>query len=271
MMGEEQQAVDQLAILWASVSALCRPFDERHWKAPTDCPGWSVQDQLSHLVGTERLLAGKPETSHRAPEREYVHNAIGRIAENHADERRVRSGAEVLHEFDEITSERLFHLRRATADDFAQPTVTPTGPGTVADFLRLRVMDTWVHEQDIRRAVAIPGHRDGPAAEYAIDFLLQGVPMVVGKRAAAPAGSSVRLMLRGPVWRDRTVAMAERASWVDETPATPTVTITLDSDAYLVAAAGRRPGQSLLDAGLVEFAGDSALGERVVTGLNVMI
>ena len=46
----------------------------------------------------------------------------------------------------------------AEADDeyFDQPMQTPTGPGTMTDFLATRILDCWVHEQDMRRALDLP-------------------------------------------------------------------------------------------------------------------
>ena len=38
-------------------------------------------------------------------------------------------------------------------------------PADMAMFLQLRVLDNWLHEQDIRRALGMPGHLGGPAAE----------------------------------------------------------------------------------------------------------
>ena len=70
-------------------------------------------------------------------------------------------------------------------------TTTPAGPGTVADLLTLRVMHSWSHEQDIRRAVGRPGHTEGPAVEAAVAYFSRFLPYLVGKRAAAPDGAKV--------------------------------------------------------------------------------
>ena len=54
-----------------AITALCEPLTENQWKQPTDCPGWSVQDNISHLVGIFLKLLGKDATTHKAPERVY--------------------------------------------------------------------------------------------------------------------------------------------------------------------------------------------------------
>ena len=48
--------IDKLEAIWRSVSALGAQLDEAQWKLPTDLAGWTVQDNLAHLIGTERRL-----------------------------------------------------------------------------------------------------------------------------------------------------------------------------------------------------------------------
>lgn len=78
----------------------------------------------------------------------------------------------------------------------------PTGPGTLGDFLGIRILDCWVHEQDMRRATGIAGNEGGPAAEHTIDRLTRTLPIVVGKRAATPEGASVVFVITGSVQRN---------------------------------------------------------------------
>jgi len=51
-----QQVVDLMERVWRSIDSLCSPLTEAQWKTSTDCPGWSVQDQVSHLVGAESQI-----------------------------------------------------------------------------------------------------------------------------------------------------------------------------------------------------------------------
>jgi uncharacterized protein (TIGR03083 family) len=54
------ETIDKLETIWRSVSALGAELDESDWRLPTDLPGWTVQDNLAHLIGTERMLQGLP-------------------------------------------------------------------------------------------------------------------------------------------------------------------------------------------------------------------
>ena len=46
--------INTLAECFGSLSDLGAMFSEAEWKTSTDLPGWSVQDNLSHLIGIER-------------------------------------------------------------------------------------------------------------------------------------------------------------------------------------------------------------------------
>lgn len=264
------ETIDKLEAIWHSVSALGAGLDERQWKLPTDLAGWSVQDNLAHLIGTERMLQGLPAAAMPTEVGEHVKNPIGQFNEAEVEARRSCSGSEVLAEWDELVALRLTTLR--TGDDayFAREMSTPTGPGTMVDFLHIRVLDCWLHEQDMRRAVDSPGHLSGPAAEHTIDRLLRTIPIVVGKRAATPEGGAVVIDITGDVSRHLVCEVTGgRAAIVATATLEPLATITLDAEAFIVMATGRRTATSIADR--IDLAGDQLLGQRVVDNLNMMI
>ena len=264
------QQIDTLEATFLSLSNLGRQLSEDQWKLPTDCPGWSVQDNLSHLIGVEFTLSGGEHTSHKSPKFDYIKNAIGEHNENEIDVRRSQSGAQVLEEWNSVSSNRITQLR--TADDayFETPMMLPTGPGTLGDFLNIRILDCWVHEQDMRRATGIAGNEGGPAAEHTIDRLIRTLPIVVGKRAATPEGASVVVVLTGSVQRNIPLTVISgRATIVTAPPAEVLCTVQLDSNAFTALATGRQTADQL--ANRLQISGDNDLGQRVVTQLNMMI
>ncbi len=262
--------IDKLADTWRATSELGATLTEEQWKTPTDLPGWTVQDNLSHLVAIERVLQGLPATEHRAADLSVVRNPIGEVNEHEVDARRGRTGAEVLAEWDEIVALRLQTLRQADEASFEQPAMTPTGPGTVADFLHIRVLDCWSHDQDMRRALGLVGNNDTPAAAHTIDRLTRTLGIVVGKRAGTPDGQAVVVELTGPVERRLVFEMRDgRAQGVDQPTAPPVATVRLDSDTFATLALGRRSADTLIDR--IDLEGDTALGRRIVDQLNMMI
>jgi uncharacterized protein (TIGR03083 family) len=262
--------IDNLEAIWRSVSALGAQLDEMQWKLPTDLAGWTVQDNLAHLIGTERRLQGLPAAPMPEAMGDHVKNPIGQFNEAEVESRRGQSGAAVLAEWNELVRVRLDTLRNGDEEYFAQPMATPTGPGTMVDFLHIRVLDCWIHEQDMRRAVEMAGHLSGAPAEHTVDRLIRTIPIVVGKRAATPEGRAVVMDLVGGVERHIVCEVNDgRAAIVDAAALDPLSTITLDSEVFVVLATGRRSAPAVADR--IDISGDVDLGQRVVDNLNMMI
>ena len=56
----KDRTVAALGEVWASLSDLLGELSDEEWSLPTPLPGWNVQDNVSHIVGTEAMLAGEP-------------------------------------------------------------------------------------------------------------------------------------------------------------------------------------------------------------------
>jgi len=264
--------VDMLEQVWGSMADLGASLDESQWKTPTECPGWTVQDNLVHITALERFILGDPLPTEDVPDDlPHVKNDAGRANERWIESRRSWSGADALGEFRAVTSERIEQLRALDDDGFTARSWTPMGEGTVADLLGFRIFDSWVHEQDMRNAVDCPGDLDSAAAEHSVDMMLGVLPYTVGKKVGAPDGSTVVLVLTGPF--DRTAAVVTtdgRARPLDSVPDAPTVTVRLPADAYARLACGRTEPEAALTAGGVVIEGDAELGGALVRQLNYM-
>ena len=268
----DQQLVDMMEAVWGSIDNLCQGFSEEQWKTPTDCPAWSVQDQISHIVGSESRILGRPAPEHTPAETGHIRNEIGARNEEQVDWRRSRTGAQVLDEFRQLTSERMTALRAMTPEDFAAETETPIGPGTVADFLRIRIFDAWVHEQDIRRAVDQPGHMEGPVARHSIDRCALAMPYVVARRASAPDGATAVFRVIGEAGQTISIGVQERrGSRLDREPDFPTVTLIIHAETFACLGCGRWDPEDALAQGKVTIEGDGSLGEAIVRGMNFMV
>lgn len=262
--------IDTLVGCWHSLSDLGAGLSEAQWKTATDLPGWSVQDNLSHLVGIERTLQGLPATTHRVETPAYVRNPIGEMNEHEVDSRRSLAGAAVLAEWDELVALREAALRAGDDAYFDVPMMMPTGPGTLGDFMHIRVLDCWLHEQDMRRAAGVPGGLDSAAAAHTVDRLIRTVPIVVGKRAATPEGQAVVIDLHSGVDRHIVCEVRDgRAALVDQPSGEPRTTISLSTEAFVVLAAGRRTLDQLSEG--VAITGDVPHGQLVLSQFNMMI
>lgn len=265
----------QLNEVWDALADVGASIDDREWAAATPCPGWPVSAQYAHVIGTESMLLGRPnpevEPAGEAPG--HVRNQIGGFNEVWVTALAARSRPEVLEQLAEVIGARKQALAGMTEEDFAASSWTPVGQADYRRFMQIRVFDCWVHEQDVRDAVGRPGHEDGPVAEQSIDEIVRAAGFVVGKKAGAPTGSSIRFELNGPVHRRIDVDVTDRARVVESLAGDPTVAIALSSSAYARLSCGRIPPADVLAGALggVHFGGDEDLGRRVVENLAFTI
>jgi len=269
-MSAVHDSVENLGRIWASIEALCSPLTEEQWKQSTALPGWSVQDNLSHLVDYESRALGRPGPDHTPADLGHARNAIGQSNEVGVDYRRPWKGEQVLAEFRDVTAARLVQLRSFTDGDLARPVDTPAGPGTVADMLTLRVMDSWTHEQDIRTALQRPGHLEGPAVDQALAYFTGFLPYVVGKRVGAPDGTRAVVDISGrqPIAID---VVDRRARRSDTLPAEPDATVRTDVATFAALVTGRVQRSEAGVDDRIEIIGDEELGRAIVDNLNVMV
>ena len=57
-VGQRNRAA--LAETWGALAEVCHELSDTEWALPTECPGWDVKDQLSHLIGIEQAIMGEP-------------------------------------------------------------------------------------------------------------------------------------------------------------------------------------------------------------------
>jgi uncharacterized protein (TIGR03083 family) len=266
----DRALVDAMADVWSSIGELGDSLDAAEWKTETECPGWSVQDNVAHIVGIESVILGRPSPDHTAPDAPHVRNDVARANEVWVDWYRSRSGPEVLAEFRSVTGERMALLRAADAD-FDAEAWTPIGPGTVRDMLPFRIFDSFVHEQDMRRALARPGGWDGPAAVIGLDRIAAVMPMIVGKRVSPPEGALVEIAVTGPAARVVAIQIENgRARLTDSGTGEPIMRLELDGDSFVRLGTGRGDPDAILAAPDVEISGDQAMGETLARSMNFM-
>ena len=262
---ELQRAHEDLYDSYEDLAAGLGPDD---WDRETGCPGWTVRDVLAHVVGVEAVLSGDPEPDHEPPgELPHVRNDFGLYMEVHVDARR-RVGTDGL-----VAELRDVFRRRRTAvaaiEEEGQEIGAVMGAtAPAARVLSIRVLDLWMHEQDLRRVLDRPGHRGGPAADVSLRRLEKGLASELPGRLSGTSGVVV-LQVAGD--EERTLALdlaldlatGERLA---DVPAEPTVTVHLDLDGFVSLAGGRADAPTVAD---LAIDGDHELGERVVAAMAI--
>jgi uncharacterized protein (TIGR03083 family) len=259
--------------VWRDIAELGAGLTADQWRAPTECPGWTVFDNVAHMIGTERMLAGEQPAAGgdaAALDAPHVKNDIGKANETWIASYRGWDGAKLLDEFRAVTARRLDTLRAMTTAEWDAEGFTPEGPGPYRQFMAIRVFDCWYHDQDIREAIDRPGYLEGPVADLSLARIpAKGLGYVVGKKAGAPAGSVVVFVVEGApeIVAAISVPPEGRAVLLDDAPADATVRITTDRRTFARLAGGRWTGAEARARGVVRVDGDSTLGDRVVDNM----
>jgi uncharacterized protein (TIGR03083 family) len=270
----EHTVVDALAGVWSSLQQLGAGLDETQWKLATDCPGWTVQDNLAHIVGIESVIMGRPEPDVELPDLPHVKNDLGRSNEIWVESFRSRSGAQVLAAFGEVAELRLAELRSLSHEGWSAPSWTPTGPGTLRDLIPFRVLDSWIHELDMRRAIGSPADMESAPAQLALGRLRGILGMIVGARLRPPDGTRVAFVIEGPGGFAEAYAMHDgRAAALEPVPDPVAehvdATLHMDADTFVRLVGGR--GELDEVAPSVRLVGDSNLGRRVIEHMKVLM
>ncbi len=245
----------------------------------TERPGWTVKDQISHIVGIESWLDGAEPPEVELPDLPHVQNEVAEFAELFVQERRSLEGSDVVGELEDVLVSRMSTLRDSALTK-GSVLRGVFGPANAVEALTLRVIDIWVHEQDIRAAIGRPGNLDCPSAAALVSAIIHALPRIVARDAAIPVGEAVLLDITGPVVGRagvRVVEDEEGRPWGEalftgdrheagaEKPG-GTTSITLSTDALTRRAAGRRGVDELI----YTVHGDEDVARRVLEHLVII-
>ena len=261
--------VDAWATSVDATVALLRSLSDADWDRPTDLAGWDVRAVAAHLAHLESELAGNEQEQVQVPELEHIVSPMGYYTEMGPIARREWPAARIVDELESAAASRLAELRAdPPVDGSGAPPRTPGGIGWDWNtLLSNRVVDVWMHQQDVRRAVGRPGGMDSRGAEHTVSVFARAFGYTVGKRVAPPAGTSVVLDVTGlrPVHLAVEVGADGRAVPSSVTAETADVALTMDLETYVVLAGGRRAAADLD----VSLAGNEELGRRVLAAMAV--
>ncbi|HEX4433316.1 MAG TPA: maleylpyruvate isomerase family mycothiol-dependent enzyme [Acidimicrobiales bacterium] len=257
---------------WEGLAEVCFELSENEWALPTECPGWDVKDQLSHLIGIERAIMGDPVPEWDQPMGAHVKNDFAAANERFVAVRRALSGPAVRAEFVEVTTLRLAQLDALSAAGWAEVGWSPIGEVPRAQFMTVRVYDSWVHEQDVRLALDRPGGSGNLASAIALDRVQGAMPFVVGKKAGCAEGTAIRFDVAGPGADARifTIAVEGGRARPVADDVTPTATLSLSGVDFMRLGCGRATAAQVDAAGGLALAGDALVGQSVLGAMNFM-
>ncbi|MFD5803994.1 maleylpyruvate isomerase family mycothiol-dependent enzyme [Streptomyces sp. NPDC049936] len=253
-----------------AISELVQPLAEAEWNRRTPCPGWSVRDIVSHVLGLDSEMLGDPRPIHTLPRDLYhVTNDHQRYTEMQVDVRRHHTAPEMTSELEYMIIRRNRQLRNESRDPGTKVRGPLSTELTLEEAMRGHAFNVWAHEQDLRTALGRPGNLDSPGAHVARDVLLDELPAVVAERADAPRSSAVVFDVHGPVEFLRTIRVDIQGRGTLETaPALgPAATLTMDWETYFRLACGRVSLQASADR--IKTEGDPDLTDAILRHFTV--
>ena len=270
-------AIEGLEEVWGSLVDLGSGLSEAQFAVGTDCPGWTVKDQFSHVIGTELLLEGAAVPDLDTPTATYVRNELGELNERFVEARRGLPGSRVVAELAELADRRLIALRSLDEEAWAAIGPSPIGMVPYVDYMGVRTFDSWVHEQDVRVAVGRPGGRGGAGERVTLDRMEASMPYVLGRRVQPPPGTTLRIDIEGALGRTVQLAVGLRddgSAWARAIPVidgSPTASLCMDAATFVRRACGRVPASAVLAAEGFAAAGDTSLAQQFVEHMVVML
>lgn len=265
-----EQLSGYVDVWWEAVNdftALLEKVPADAWDTATDLPGWDVHAVAAHTGHLESLLAGGEHEEVEIGDAPHARGMMGQFTEQGVVARRDRTPDELINEIRGCTTARHTQLLADPPTDPAAPApglFGAIGWNTQA-LLRNRPLDIWMHEQDVRRALGMPGGMDSPAARHSAGYLAESLGYVLAKKLKAAPGTTVLLEVEGHDPVAATVTDEGRGQLLDEIPAEPTVGLRTDRESFVVLAGGRRRP----DGGRVEIFGDRELGQQILDHLAV--
>ncbi len=267
---DRARIIDGLEQIWAEWTDWATGLSDEDWATPSRCPGWTVQDNLAHIIGTERMLQGNAAPEVEFPT-EHLKNPIAEGNERWVESMRSMSGSEVLDLFGVVSAERLGQLAAMSDEEILKVGWSPIGEVPYLRFIHVRVYDSWLHLEDCREPLGQETSTGGLPAQMSVDEVATAAGYIIGKKGGAPDGSRVEVNLTGPVESMVRVAVDGRASVVESFDDGPTCTLSMSSHDWLALTGGRKDPVPLINEGKVTLGGDEELARQLAERLAFTI
>lgn len=249
-----------------SFHQLATTLRDDQWALPTDCPGWTVREQVAHVLALELQLGLQPLPPRLESYPAHVRNVSGEHMENGIAALRDVEPADLVARLGVAVDEHLAQLRATDLDPETVVDGTLGSPVPLARFLPIRVLDVWTHGEDVRRAMGVEPLTTGPATRVAREQTMAFLPFFATDRAGVPAGSSYAIDAPGPLGGQVSVTVGEDGPEPsDGVRDDATVTLRMSDATLMLLACGRLAPE---DAD-VEVVGDEDLGRRLLGALSI--
>jgi uncharacterized protein (TIGR03083 family) len=243
------------------------------WNAPSVLDGWRNRDIVAHLAASEVSAASVLGGEAPAEIEEFLKSAEGAPVDLESfnrwtvDRRANEPFRSVVTEWGRAADLLLARASKIPTDEWATRRVPwVTGEIRVPYLLQSRVMEWWLHGEDIGAGAQLPPRIEHPPIHCVCDLAIRMIPYALGLAGLSFSGRSVRVELEAAGGGEWHQGLAAR----DVPPAGKQPDTTIGGRAYAFAlVAGRRvPAEQYLAEGTLQVGGDIELGETILTHLR---
>lgn len=259
------RVIEALAGVWASIGELLGALEGDDWQRASPLPGWSVQDVVAHMIGTEAMLLGEPTPAIEIDRDRAPHVLRDSDVDNERWVESLRSATPVALRglFEERTALRLVALRGMSDEDWETASFAPVSEFSYEDVMHIRVYDCWIHEQDIRDAVDRPGHEAGLAVDVTLDVIAANLgPAVSPEFLGSHKTVTLALTSEGETARTLHLHLGDSARVVRSLRKPAVATLTMPVGVITRLSAGRVDPSSVR--AVIKMDGDTDFAERIL-------
>jgi uncharacterized protein (TIGR03083 family) len=242
------------------------------WEADSVSVGWRNRDIVAHLASSEVVAAAAIAGEVPAELEEFLKEREGTFDIDEFNEAGVRRRANepfraVVREWGEAADLLLVRASEVPAEEWATRRVAWQGGQIGVRYLvQSRVMELWLHGEDIRMGAGLPPRLEHPPIYCVNDLAVRTIPYALGLAGLSFPGRSVKVTLEavgGGTWH---WGLAPR-----ETPGsgkTPDAIINGRAHAFALVAGRRVPAEYYLAEGILQTGGDDGLAETILMHLR---
>lgn len=218
----------------ASFIELLRGFDAHDWQRPTACPGWSVKDVASHVLGDHlgRLSRHRDGFQPLRPRGgETLPDFLDRVNDEWVTAAR-RLSPPILVELLTIYGDQVAAFWQTVDLDGLGEPVSWAGPGPAPVWLDAarEFTEVWTHQQQICEATGRLGLTDPGFLAPVLDTFLRALPHTL-RGVDAPEGTALQVTVTGPAGGTWTCTRTASRWTLDRQPSPhPDAQLQLDAD-----------------------------------------
>ena len=239
------------------------------WNEPSPSPGWRNRDIVAHLAASETAAAAVVAGEVPSELEEFIKGREGGEVSVEAfnafsvERRADLPFRQVVGEWGAAADLLIGRASAVPAEEWTTRRVSwTTGPIGVSYFLQSRVMEWWLHGEDLRTGGGNPPRLEHEPIYCVNDLAVRSIPYALSLAGLSIPGKSVKVELEavgGGEWH-RGLAAGQMPDPGKE----PDAIIYGRAHAFALVAGRRMPAEVFLDQALLQTSGDDALAETVL-------